>query len=116
MKHLRLCGILRTAAFLLIFSFLFNSAAGILRSKNYASASAAFYEEPEGTVDVLLMGSSHMLNAVSPVQLWAEYGIASNNLAQNGQVLPVSYFHILVELRFQRPKLFVLDIFIGILD
>lgn len=111
MKHLRLCGILRTAAFLLIFSFLFNSAAGILRSKNYASASAAFYEEPEGTVDVLLMGSSHMLNAVSPVQLWAEYGIASNNLAQNGQVLPVTYYALQEALRYQKPELVVLDVY-----
>lgn len=102
---------LRVIIFLLLFLFLFNSAAGILRNKNYAAAAAAFYEEPKNTIDVFLMGSSHMLNAVSPVQLWEQYGIASNNLAQNGQVLPVSYYALQEALRWQKPRLVVLDVY-----
>lgn len=111
MKFPHLRGAVRAAIFFLLFVFLFQAAAGILRGKNYASASAAFYEEPEGTIDVLLMGSSHMLNAVSPLQLWEERGIVSNNLAQNGQVLPVTCYALQEALRYQKPDLVVLDVY-----
>ena len=115
-KPSRLGPVLKCAVFLLILALTVHLSANVLRNKNYASASAAFYEEPRNSLDVLLMGSSHMLNAVAPMQLWEEYGVASNNLAQNGQVLPVTYYHIQEALRFQRPKLIVLDIYKAIQD
>lgn len=115
-KPSRLGPVLKCAAFLLLLALVFHLVSSLLRNKNYASASAAFYEEPKDSLDVLLMGSSHMLNAVAPMQLWEEYGIASNNLAQNGQVLPVTYYHLQEALRFQRPKLIVLDIYKAIQD
>ncbi len=115
-KPSRLGPVLKCAAFLLLLALTVQLASGVLRNKNYASASAAFYEEPKDSLDVLLMGSSHMLNAVAPMQLWEEHGIASNNLAQNGQVLPVTYYHLQEALRFQRPKLIVLDIYKAIQD
>lgn len=108
--------ILRTAAFLLALALAFGGVSGVLRGKNYAAASASLYAEPNHSLDVLLMGSSHMLNAVSPMQLWEEHGIVSNNLAQNGQVLPVTYYHLQEALRTQRPKLVVLDIYKAIQD
>lgn len=111
MRPSRIYGAARAVIFLLVFLFLFQTVAGILRSKNSAFASAALYEEPRDSLDVLFMGSSHMLNAVSPVQLWEEHGITSNNLAQNGQVLPVSYYALQEALRWQNPKLVVLDIY-----
>lgn len=111
MRPSQIRGAARAIIFLLLFLFLFQTIAGILRNKNSASASAAFYGEPKDSLDVLFMGSSHMLNAVSPMQLWEEHGIASNNLAQNGQVLPVSYYALQEALRWQKPKLVVLDIY-----
>lgn len=116
MRTFQIRGVVRTAIFFLLFLFLFQNVAGILRSKNSAPASAAFYEEPRNSLDVLFMGSSHMLDAVSPMQLWEEHGIASNNLAQNGQVLPVSYYALQEALRWQKPKLIVLDVYKVIQD
>lgn len=111
MRLSRLRGAARAVAFLLLFLFLFQTVSGVLRSKSMKFAGAAIYEERRNSLDVIFMGSSHMLNAVSPVQLWDEHGIASNNLAQNGQVLPVSYYALQDALRRQKPKLVVLDVY-----
>lgn len=111
MRLSRLRGAVRAVVFLLLFLFLFQTVSGVLRSKNLKFASAAIYAERRNSLDVIFMGSSHMLNAVSPMQLWEEHGIASNNLAQNGQVLPVSYYALQEAFRWQKPKLVVLDVY-----
>lgn len=111
MRLSRLRGGARALVFLLLFLFLFQSVSGVLRSKDLKFASAAIYEERRNSLDVIFMGSSHILNAVSPMQLWAEHGIASNNLGQNGQVIPVSYYALQEALRRQKPKVVVLDVY-----
>lgn len=115
-KPSRLPEILRTVIFLLVLALVLYAAAGVLRTKQYASFSAALYQEPENSLDVLLMGSSHMLTGVSPLLLWENYGIVSNNLAQNGQVIPVTYYHLREALRTQKPRLVVLDIYKAMQD
>lgn len=102
---------LRAAAFVLLFLLLFQRASGILRDKSYTFATAPLYERGLGDVDVLFMGSSHMLNGVSPLLLEEEQGITSLNLGQNGQVLPVTYYALQEAFRYQRPRLVVLDIY-----
>lgn len=101
---------LQFAAFLLVFALLFSFVSGILRGKQYTTT-RVLYDEPRHSVDVLFMGSSHMLNAVAPMDLWAEHGIVSLNYAQNGQVLPVTYYALQEALRYQSPRLVVLDIY-----
>lgn len=101
---------LQFTAFLVVFALLFSFVSGVMRNKQYRTT-RVIYDEPKHSVDVLFMGSSHMLNAVSPMDLWAEHGIASLNYAQNGQVLPVTYYALQEALRYQSPKLVVLDIY-----
>lgn len=103
---------LRAVCFLVLFALLFQLAAGIVRRKQYGGGSSAlFYAERENSLDVLFMGSSHMLNGVSPMQLWEETGIPSHDLGQNGQVLPVTYYHLMEALEHQTPRLVVLDVY-----
>ncbi|MDE7242797.1 MAG: hypothetical protein K2O18_02305 [Oscillospiraceae bacterium] len=102
---------LRTIAFILLFAALFRCVSWVLRDKQYAFACAPLYKENLEQVDLFLMGSSHMLNGVSPAILWREQGITSLNLAQNGQVLPVTYYAVQEAFRYQKPKLLVLDIY-----
>lgn len=106
---------LRLLCFLMIFALLFALVSGLMRSKLY-STTRALYEEPRNSVDVLFLGSSHMLNAVAPLQLWQEQGIASVNYSQNGQVLPVTYYALQEALRFQSPDLVVLDVYKAVQD
>ena len=42
--------------------------------------------------DVLLLGSSHMINGINPAVLYENFGIASYNLGGHGNVLPVTHW------------------------
>lgn len=73
------------------------------------STYTGFYELPEDSADVLLLGSSHMASGISPQKLYDEYGITSYNLGCERQNLITSYYWLLEALRFQSPKAVVLD-------
>lgn len=103
---------LAALSFLLVFLFLLTLVSGVLRGRE----TPEFYSERRNSLDVLFLGSSHMLNAVSPMELWAEYGMASCNLSENGQLLPVTYYVLMDALSRQSPKLVVLDIYKVIQD
>lgn len=67
-----------------------------------------FYEHEEN-FDVLFLGSSHVRDAVSPVDLWEEYGIVSYNLATPGCRIPSDYWVLKSALEYTSPQLIVLD-------
>lgn len=68
-----------------------------------------FFEHAE-EFDVLFMGDSHMVNAVFPMELWKEHGIASYNVSSYGNTMPVSYWALVNALDYASPKLVVIDI------
>lgn len=76
---------------------------GILTMQN-------FYRQPEGSVDVLLVGNSHSGINIDTASLWNEYGIAAYNLWGGVQPLWNSYHFLVEALKYQRPKLVVLEI------
>ena len=95
--------------FLALFALLFTGTTQLLRNKNSAGAVLSLYEEPKDSLDVVFIGSSHILNSVFPMELWAEYGIVSNNFGQHGQTIPISYYMVQEAIRTQHPDLIVLD-------
>ncbi|MBO4915233.1 MAG: hypothetical protein J5449_08515 [Oscillospiraceae bacterium] len=109
-------GILRTAAFALLFAFLFHAVSTVLADKRFRDSMAAFYAEPRNSVEVLLMGSSRVHNGISAAQLEEEFGIRANNFSQDGQVLPVTWYALREALRYQKPKVVVLDVYKVIQD
>jgi len=111
MKHKtlrRLCGVL---AFVLLFSFLFSGASYVLRDKRYAANASVIYAEKKNSIDVVFAGSSHMLNGIYPLEVWDKTGIASCNIAQNGQIIPETYYALMECFRYQSPKVVVLDVY-----
>ncbi len=76
---------------------------GILTMQN-------FYRQPKGSVDVLLVGNSHSGINIDTASLWNEYGIAAYNLWGGVQPLWNSYHFLVEALKYQRPKLVVLEI------
>lgn len=98
---------LAAVTFLLLLALILSLVSEAFRPRD----AQVFYDEPRDSLDVLFLGSSHMLNAVSPMELWREYGMASCNLSENGQVLPVTYYVLLDALRRQSPKLVVVDVY-----
>ena len=108
---MRIKPLLRTAVFLWVLLALLEQVSSLLRGNNYAFANEDFYLQRRGAFDVIMMGSSHMLNAVAPMQLWEEHGIPAYNFAQNGQTLPVTYYQLQEALRRQSPRVIVLDVY-----
>lgn len=62
-----------------------------------------------GNIDVLFLGSSHVLNGILPMELWNEYGIVSYNMAGTGNRLPLNYWILKNALEYTEPKVVVID-------
>ncbi len=68
-----------------------------------------FYKEPKNSLDVVFMGNSDVYRGVSPIKLWDEYGIASYNYVSSGQRMWTAYYMMEECLKYQKPKLIVLN-------
>ena len=68
----------------------------------------AFLGETED-FDVLFLGSSHVIQGVYPMELWADYGIVSYNLGGHGSRIPTTYWTLVQALKKTTPKLVVID-------
>lgn len=109
--RVKITRVLRTAAFLLVFAVLFQGASWVLRDKQSVFSSTPLHGESITRTDVFFMGSSHMVNGISPAIVWREEGISSVNMAYYGQVLPVTYYVVKDAFRYHKPKLLVLDVY-----
>ena len=69
-----------------------------------------FYAQPDGTVDVLLVGNSHSGINIDTATLWDSRGIAAYDLWGGVQPLWNSYHYIVEALKYQTPKLIVLEV------
>lgn len=85
----------------------------ILRVKGFSAGYSmeTFYRQTSGTVDVLNLGNSHMFTNVNPAILWDEYGITAFNLGAGLQPLWNTYFYMDEALKYQTPKVIVVDLF-----
>lgn len=68
-----------------------------------------FYKLPKDSADVLIIGSSHVRDAFIPQEIYDKYGVTSYNLACARQPILISYYWLKEALRYQHPKVVVLD-------
>lgn len=61
-------------------------------------------------VDVLFLGSSHVLNGINPLQLYTERGITSYNMGKPGGMVTESYWMLMNALDYCTPKCVVVDL------
>lgn len=87
-------------AFVSVFSI--KSGDGIYSMKKY-------YEQPKESVDVLVLGSSHAYENISTTDMWEDYGIAAFDLGGSKQPLWNTYYCMVEALKYQRPKVIVLE-------
>lgn len=102
--------IVKAICFAIIFIMLFVTANNVLIYKDNAYKVKSFYELPKNSCDVIFIGSSTMLTAVQPMEIWNKYGITSYNLAQHGQSFPITYYMLQEAIRYQHPKVVVIDV------
>lgn len=70
-----------------------------------------FYELEEGSVDVLVLGSSHAFVNVNPDLLYEEFGIEAYDLCGSMQPMWNTYYYFKEALKYQTPELVVLDVY-----
>ena len=116
MKHLR--NVLSCLTFLLLLAISLIRINEILEQKsllinsNWPSTATykQFYKTDRNSIEVLFLGSSVVANAFIPQEIYNEYGITSYNLAAEQQSLFLNYYWLKESLRYQTPKVVVLDL------
>ena len=71
-----------------------------------------FYAQPRNTIDVAFLGSSHIHCDINTALLWRDYGIAACDYSGADQPLWITYYYMEELLKYQSPKLVVLDLFV----
>lgn len=85
-----------------------NMIASVMERKESVIKNGDFIEEKQN-VDVLFLGTSHVINGVYPMELWNEYGIVSYNLAGHSTPIASSYWVLQNALDYTTPKVVVID-------
>ncbi|MCH4034498.1 MAG: hypothetical protein LKH04_04065 [Lachnospiraceae bacterium] len=101
-----------------ILSVLFTAAlaiAGILIAARVTMRTDSDYKtdpflQEDTDVDVLFLGTSHVINGIFPMQLWEDYGITSYNLGGHGITIATSYWILRNAVEVHKPKVAVLDV------
>lgn len=101
--------IVKGIVFVLIFVLLLTLFSGLLIRKDEYTRYREFYSEKDD-FDVLFFGSSRMLDAMQPMELWKDYGIKSYNLAQHGETLKRNYWSVENALKYNKPEVIVVDV------
>lgn len=98
-------------AFTIIFFVVLYGVSSILTFKypDGILSAEAFYNQPKGAVDVLLLGSSHVYTGIDPATLYREHGAASFAFTGSAQTVWNSYYTLCEVIKTQSLKLIVLD-------
>lgn len=101
----------RYASFFILFVLLYSGINGVFLDKTRRTNISTFYDEPRNSLDVIFLGTSHTLNAFTPLMLWGEYGIPSYNFGQAGQPIDLSYYCMEEALRLHQPSVCIIDLY-----
>jgi hypothetical protein len=69
-----------------------------------------FYNQKED-FDVLFFGTSHVINAIYPLELWRDYGIVSYNMSNHSENICTNYWQLVNALDYTTPKVVVVDLY-----
>lgn len=107
---------LRVTGFLVVFMVCFYVYTRLITPKFFTDIDwpttttyAGFYDLEKNTADVLFLGSSHGVTSFVPQELYNQYGITSYNLGCEQQGMVTSYYWLKEALRYQSPKVVVLE-------
>ena len=70
---------------------------------------SAFYAETQ-PIDVYLLGTSHVMDGIYPMELWRDYGIVSYNMGNSAETMEATYWTLRLALQKNKPKLAVVDV------
>lgn len=106
----KLINIIKISLFAALAVFLLFAASGILERKDSDYKYSDFFDQAKKeNIDVLFLGSSHVINAINPLDLYENYGYTSYNMGGHGSVLPATYWELIESLDYCTPKWVVVD-------
>ncbi len=106
----RIINLIKIALFAAVVLACIVVAATVVRRKESNDKYADFFTQAEkGNIDVLFMGSSHVINGVNPASLYKDYGITSYNMGGHGSVMQATYWELIEALDYCSPKWVVVD-------
>ena len=92
--------------------FIYDYVSEVMRLKEggeHADLVHSFYSLEKDSLDVLVLGSSISYYGIQPNVLWNEYGFTSFDMSSPSQTIPTAYYLLKDALRFQHPKVVVLE-------
>ncbi len=100
--------VLRTIIFLALLTLALTAAIRLTERKSSREKYADFRRlAPQ--IDVLFLGSSHVINGLDPVTLYEEYGYTAYNMGGHGSVMQATYWELMNALEYCTPKTVVID-------
>ncbi|MBR5420988.1 MAG: hypothetical protein IK115_07575 [Lachnospiraceae bacterium] len=96
---------------LTLFSLWYLNGVLCVKSKHGIDQARALYYQPPNSIDVVMMGSSHIHCDIDTGLLWEEYGITAYDYSAAEQPLWCTYYYLKEICKYQKPKVVVLDLF-----
>ena len=96
---------------ILLFTLYLLSAVLKVKSPHGIDQANCFYWQPENSIDVVMMGSSHVHCNINTGLLWEEYGIPAYDYSGAEQPLWMTYYYLKELYKYQHPGVVVLDLF-----
>ncbi|MBQ8092757.1 MAG: hypothetical protein IJ242_04185, partial [Clostridia bacterium] len=101
--------LIKLMVFICILILIMAALSNVFLRKETLVRYGGFLEQPKNH-DVLIVGDSHSVNGIYPMQLWKDYGITSYNLSGIGNTLPVTYWVTRLALDRMTPKVVVIGV------
>lgn len=70
----------------------------------------AFFADKQG-FDVLFLGTSRVLDAIQPLEIWRDHGVTSYNMGNNSEPLGMTYEVLKLAMGVHKPKVAMVDVF-----
>ncbi len=95
----------------LVVTYMFVEDLFCIKSAHGIKQASEMYIQPEDTIDVVFLGSSHVHTNINTAQLWEDYGIASYDYSGADQPLWMTYHYLKEICKYQEPEIVVVDLF-----
>ena len=96
---------------LTVFTLWYLDGVFCIKSEHGINQARGLYYQPRNTIDVVMMGSSHVHCDIDTGLLWNEQGIASYDYSAAEQPLWCTYYYLREFCKYQKPKVVVLDLY-----
>ena len=96
---------------LLVITLFFLSDILSVKSAHGIMQKEGLYLQPRDSIDVVMMGTSHVHCNVNTALLWEKYGIAAYDYSGAEQPLWMTYYYLRELYKYQKPKVIVLDLY-----